>query len=83
MAPTLITDVLQHLSKTIADTSAQALTCTDVDKCRIEFRQESDEYGKQITVLYMRDKLGNNIYRLNVELTNNVQDHEERANKHE
>lgn len=31
MAPALITDVIQHLADTIAKTSAEALTCTDLD----------------------------------------------------
>ena len=76
MKPELITAVLDDLSKVIGAGSAEALTCTNIDSHRVEFKQDSYENGRQVTSLFIMDRTGKHIYKLNVELTDNVKEYE-------
>lgn len=76
MKPELITAVIDDLSKVIGNGSAEALTCTNIENCRVEFKQDSYENGRQVTSLFIMDNSGKHIYKLNVELTDNVKEYE-------
>ena len=81
METELITGVIEDLAKTISTTAAEALTIPNLDKCKTEFRQDSSESGIQTTFLYIRDTIGNVIYKINIELHNIIKEHEERVQR--